>query len=161
MPKSLYEISQDLLDIQYQIEISEGDITPEIQEKLAINAANFKDKALNYTKFIRQLNLESEMLSSEESRLSKLRKAKENLVSNLKLRLLDYMKVSGTEKEDLGLFKLTLANSPAAVTIKGTVPDTFMKVVTEPNKTAIKDYLKEGNAVEWAELTSNKYLKIS
>ena len=46
---NLYQIEQDLLELYTQIEENNGEITPEIEERLKITQENFTNKLENYT----------------------------------------------------------------------------------------------------------------
>lgn len=156
---NIYELTEEFIKIQSLIEDNEGELSEEIEKLLEIHGENFRDKALNYSKFIRQLNLEAELLEKEEKRLYAAKVAKTKLADKLKNNLSEFMKLTNMDKVDLGLFKLSFRKA-SAVNIIDEVPDSFMRIVKSPDKTLIAQAIKDGEAVPFAEILETKHLQI-
>ena len=66
---NIFEIEQDLLSIFDEIEENEGELTPELEEKLAITQENFKNKVESYINLIKIKDGEINTISEEINRL--------------------------------------------------------------------------------------------
>lgn len=86
---SIYNITAELEDIFLELEENGGELTPELEERLAITQDNLKSKLDGYRKAYTVLNLEAESCKKEEQRLAVLRKTKENNAERLKGVMLD------------------------------------------------------------------------
>lgn len=86
---SIYNITTELEDIFLELEENGGELTPELEERLAITQDNLKSKLDGYRKAYTVLNLEAESCKKEEQRLAVLRKTKENNAERLKGVMLD------------------------------------------------------------------------
>lgn len=81
---NIFNISRELEDIFYQIEENGGEITPELEEKLAISEENLRDKLDGYRRVHSKLISDAKTCKEEETRIAKLRKTKENQAERLK-----------------------------------------------------------------------------
>lgn len=81
---NIFNISRELEDIFYQIEENGGEITPELEEKLAITEDKLYDKLDGYRKVYSKLLSDAKTCKEEETRIAKLRKTKENQAERLK-----------------------------------------------------------------------------
>ena len=86
---SIYNITTELEDIFLELEENGSELTPELEERLAITQDNLKEKLNNYRKAYTMLNLDAESCKKEEQRLAVLRKTKENNAERLKGIMLD------------------------------------------------------------------------
>ena len=86
---SIYNITTELEDIFLELEENGGELTPELEERLAITQDNLKSKLDSYRKAYTMFNLEAESCKKEEQRLAVLRKTKENNAERLKGVMLD------------------------------------------------------------------------
>lgn len=80
---NIFEIEQDLLSIFDEIEENEGELTPELEEKLAITQENFKNKVKSYINLIKIKEGELITISSEIDRLKKFGESKAKLITRL------------------------------------------------------------------------------
>lgn len=81
---NIFNISRELEDIFYQIEENGGEITPELEEKLAITEDRLHDKLDGYRRVHSKLMSDAKTCKEEETRIAKLRKTKENQAERLK-----------------------------------------------------------------------------
>ena len=86
---NIFEIEQDLLSIFDEIEENEGELTPELEEKLAITQENFKNKVESYVNLIKIKEGELITISKEIDRLEKLADSKTRLQLKLQKIILD------------------------------------------------------------------------
>lgn len=81
---NIFNISQELEDIFYQIEENGGEITPELEERLAITEDKLYDKLDSYRRVYSKFMSDAKTCKEEETRIAKLRKTKENQAERLK-----------------------------------------------------------------------------
>ena len=86
---NIFNISRELEDIFYQIEENGGEITPELEERLAINEELLHDKLDSYRRVHSKFLADAKICKEEETRIAKLRKTKENQAERLKAVMLD------------------------------------------------------------------------
>lgn len=80
---NIFQISQDILDIFQEIEENDGELTPELEEKLKCSQDDFKTKVENYTKVIKSAEGNIKTIDDEIKRLTALKKSKQNTIDRL------------------------------------------------------------------------------
>ena len=91
MSLSLYQITEQYKQIAESLIESGGEVSPDIEEALKINQQNLQEKAVNYGYIIKQSELECDMIDAEIQRLTKMKKARQNAIEELKARLTSAM----------------------------------------------------------------------
>lgn len=86
---SLFSISNELRKVIEDIEIQDGEITPEQEEDLIIGEANLKEKLEHYRKAILILQYQEQLAADEIKRLQCAKKTKDNIVDRLKTSILN------------------------------------------------------------------------
>ena len=81
---NIYQIQEELLATFDELEANGGEITPELEEKLAITQDEFKDKIKDYAGLIKHLEAGIKECKEEESRIKAFRVRKEKLQDKLK-----------------------------------------------------------------------------
>ena len=81
---NIYQIQQDLLAIFDELEENGGELTEELEQKLAITQEEFKNKVENYTNVIKTLDADMTAIKAEQARLKALYDRKEKVVNKLK-----------------------------------------------------------------------------
>lgn len=94
---SLYDISQDILNIFAVIEENEGEVTEEQLNALEIKQEELQEKLASYKKAIRVWNSDIDACKAEEKRLKDARTVKENRINKLKDRMLNAVLTFGYE----------------------------------------------------------------
>lgn len=94
---SLYQISEDLLNIFANIEENEGEVTEEELLALEIKQEELNEKLSSYKKAIRVWNADIDACKAEEKRLKDARSVKENRINKLKDRMLNAVITFGYE----------------------------------------------------------------
>jgi hypothetical protein len=116
MNKSIYDISEEYLNIVAELEESEGELTPELEERLAINKEDFIAKATAYVHIIRMTESETSFIDTEIERLNDLKAGRLNKIERLKNTLKNAVILfgedgkSGNKKVDLLIAKLWTTN---------------------------------------------------
>lgn len=86
---NIFNISRDLEDIFYQIEENGGEITPELEEQLAIKEEELHAKLDSYRRVHSKMLSDAKTCKEEEIRIAKLRKSKEAQAERLKTTMLE------------------------------------------------------------------------
>ena len=107
---NIFNISRELEDIFFQIEENGGEITPELEERLAITEDKLHDKLDSYRRVYSKFMSDAKTCKEEETRIAKLRKTKENQAERLK----DTMLVAVQQFGALGKSGNRLINLPDA-----------------------------------------------
>jgi hypothetical protein len=159
--KSIYQLTTEALEIASLLE--ENELTPEIEQVLVINQDELKEKALNYAYVIRTFEDDVTSIDNEIKRLRSLKEAKTNSIERLKESISTAMNIYGIEKVESPLLKLSFRKSEAVeITNEEVLPLSFKteKVTYTPNKTKIKEAIKNGETVFGAILQINYNLQI-
>ena len=105
---TLYGITAELNNILAQLEELGGEITPEIEQALAINEEQFVAKAEDYGHAILNLKGMAAAAKAEKERLAGLQKFYENTQKRLTDALSNAMQVFGHEKVENATMRLSL-----------------------------------------------------
>ena len=162
MKKSLYHIETEYLEILSQVDDLNGELTPEILEQMEINANQLQGKSIAYLEFIGTKETLNTRIDDEIKRLQAIKKQNTNLVSKLKERLLDAVKLYGSF--EVGLTKFgTRKSKSVQVDDVNSLPKEFkvIKVTEQADKKAIKTALESGELIEGCEIVENLNLKIN
>lgn len=158
---NLYEITQEALYLSTLLETEE--LTPELEEALIINQNELQAKAVNYAKVIANYQAESDAIDQEIKRLKAMKDSREKKIEWLKESVKKAMLVSGIEKVESPLFKLSVRRSEAVeVDLVEALPNAFQNVknVVTADKVAIKEAIKRGENITGARLVENFNLQI-
>lgn len=116
---NIFQITQDLTELFDQIELQDGELTPELEEQLTIKQDEFRDKLANYNNVIKQLKSDLSGIKVEQDRLKRLQNSKEKLIDKLTSIMTDAIvkfgntSDKGTKYIDFGTEKLMVRNSDA------------------------------------------------
>lgn len=80
---NIFEIQSNIQAIYDELEENGGELTPELEEALAISKEDLNDKVKAYTEVIKQLQYDVKNIQEEKSRLDNLKKTKEKIVERL------------------------------------------------------------------------------
>lgn len=158
---SLYHITSEQLRINELLEESGGELTPEIEEALMLNAENFEIKADGYIESISRYKALAEAADVRIKEMQRIKKTSENIEKRLKERLLQAMMVMEVDKMEIGLRKLSIRNTSAVnISDEARIPAEYIIVETKVDKMKIKDALKSGDVIPGAELVTNQSIQI-
>lgn len=158
---NLYEITQEAQYLAVLLETEE--LTPELEQALIINQNELQAKAVNYAKVITNYQAESDAIDQEIKRLKAMKESREKKIEWLKESVKKAMLVSGIEKVESPLFKLSVRRSEAVeVDLVEALPTAFQNVknVVTADKVAIKEAIKRGENITGARLVENFNLQI-
>lgn len=160
--KSLYQITkaqQELFDFIIE---SEGEITPDVEESLKLNAENFETKARGYIWMIKKLEAENITIVEERNRLERIEKRNNKLIEKLKESMKFALEVFGESKK-VDTFTLSLRKSKSVEILDAEIiPADYRTIKTTEtiNKTEIKKAIESGLTVAGATIKENNNLQI-
>ena len=159
---NLYAINSELALILKEIELNDGEITDTLSGKLEIAEADLMNKSESYISVIKTKESFVSAIDEEIKRLQDLKKKNTNLVSKLKDRLLEAVKIYGDFETGTHKFG-TRKSSSVEVEDVNSLPNEFktIKLTESANKKAIKDALSSGKAVKGCSIVESLNLKIS
>lgn len=159
---SIYQLTTEAKELASLL--SEGEITPEIENALVINQAELQTKALNYAYVVKSFENDVESIESEIKRLQALKTSRNNAIERMKSAVLEAMEVYGIEKIESPTLNLSVRLNPESVDIVNEyqVPEIYRKekVTVSIDKTAIKEAIKSVLEVPGAVLDRKKRLEI-
>jgi len=160
---NLFNIQKEYLRIASELCSNEGELTEELNEALVINQEQLQEKAVNYAYVIKQLGHEVNAVAEEIKRLQDLKKRNEKAIERMETAISNAMQLYGIDKVDSSFIKLSFRKSESVEVINEaqlTEQFTTTKTTVTPNKTAIKEAIKNGEVVEGAVLVTNYNLQI-
>jgi len=121
-----------------------------------------EDKAVGYAKVDKELDKDEKALKDEASRLSARAKSISNNRKILKQNLQEAMETTGKTKIKTNEFTIYIQNNAPSVRLvdESKIPAYLSKTTIVPDKTRIKQLLKEGKDVPGAELSAGSSLRI-
>jgi hypothetical protein len=159
--KSLFNITAEALNLASALE--DGEITPELENSLIINQTELQEKAINYAYVIRTVEIDVSAIDEEIKRLQAIKKGKTNVIDRMKESVVTAMGIYGIEKVSTPTLNLSLRKSESIEIInESQIPDGFktQKITVSPDKTRIKQAIKDGDEVQGAVLSVNYNLQI-
>jgi len=148
--RALYNITQELNSINEELIASSGEITPEMETKLAITQTELSEKAANYGIVILSNESDITAIDAEIKRLEALKAPIESTNKRLKEAISNAMQTYGIEKVDSPLVKLSFRKSVSIEVDEVFLPQKYFRYKAEPDKTLIKEAMKLGEQVDGA-----------
>lgn len=150
MKQSLYNIQSEYLALASALE--QGEVTPEIEQQLAITEQALQTKAVGYAHIIQESEANIKVIKDEIARLQSLLKSEQGKADRLRSAIDNAMKMFGVHEVRTPLVRLSFRKSKAVVADENApIPDEFARVIPEqrkPDLTAIKAAIEEGREVE-------------
>jgi hypothetical protein len=157
--KNLFNIDAELYEVYNEIENNGGEMTPELEATLEITEAERLTKGEGYVYVIKQLRSQSDMIKSEIKRLQEIEKRYQNSADKLANTLLQSVVAHGQIKTALVTISSRKSKS-VSITDESLLQAEYLRIKTEPNKTAIKEALESGQEVQGALIVENYSLNI-
>jgi len=161
MKNTLYDIKQEHLELIQEVEEMEGELTPEMEYKLKINQNELQNKAVAYHSYILSKDSFNMQIDSEIKRLQALKKRNNNVIENLKSRLIGAIQTFGEFTVGTNTFGLRKSERVEIEDVNLLSKEyKTIKVTEQADKIAIKKALKEGKQIENAYIVEQYNLKI-
>ncbi len=154
---TLYELTGQFLDI-YNLELDE-ETKLDTLESIDWNS-DYEEKVENYIKVIKNIESDVEARKAEIKRLTELNKADEKKKDHLKETLSTSMQLTGHERVDTPLFKVSFRKSQAVEVDELVLPESYKVATWKPDKKRLKEDLKNGLEIVGASLVERKNLSI-
>ena len=154
---TLYELTGQFLDI-YNLELDEEtklDTLDSIDWE-----TEYETKVENYIKVMKNIDADVEARKAEIKRLTELNKADEKKKDHLKETLSMSMALTGHERVDTPLFKVSFRKSQAVEVDETVLPEAYKVATWKPDKKRLKENLKNGLEIVGATLVERKNLSI-
>ena len=160
--KTLYQINNDYYDLISQIELAEGELTPELESALEINKAELEVKSIAYVEVIKQRESFNTRIDDEIKRLQALKKQNDNLILRLKNNLLNAVNLFGNFEAGFLKFSTRKSKQVEVNIDPNDLPKEFktVKVTETPDKNAIKKAIEQGQDVTGCRIVENINLQI-
>lgn len=159
MSKPLYQLTSDYRALVERVE--DGEVVDD--ETLSALVGELEHKGLAVVHVLRELELDIERFKTEEQRLAARRRAheanREKLREYVKRTMLDHQ----VTKLKAGTFSITVSEGPEHVVVddETKLPEAFVRVKREPNKSAILEaYKKDGELVAGTHIERSVTLRI-
>lgn len=154
---TLYELTGQFLDI-YNLELDE-ETKLDTLDSIDWNS-DYENKVENYIKVIKNIESDVEARKNEIKRLTELNKADEKKKDHLKETLSTSMTLTGHERVDTPLFKVSFRKSQAVEVDETVLPESYKVATWKPDKKRLKEDLKNGLEIIGASLVERKNLSI-
>lgn len=159
--RALYHIERELNEINETIINSGGELSPELETKLAITQEELTNKATNYGFVIMKNQSEIEVIDAEIKRLSALKKSLDNTNEKLKEAVSFAMQTYGIFEVKTPTLKLSFRESQAVeITDENKLNAKYFSYKPTVDKTAIKSDIKSGLIVDGAVIITKQNLQI-
>lgn len=160
---NLYEIQQDYRQLASDLEHSDGELTPEMEQRLALNTEDWHNKAEAYCCVIAELEHEAVAIKNEEGRLKKLRDQKETTITRLRQKLCEALAERGGYLAT-NLFMLS-NKTTKAVELQvdpQELPALYQrsKLTISADKDALRAALMAGTVINGVKLVTNTHVVI-
>ena len=160
---NIYQITGEYQNLVRILTENEGELTPEIEQALAINKDELQAKGINYGFVIKNIDAEIDIIDSEIKRLQGLKKVRTNAIERLKTTLQSAMELYEIQELKTPIIKINFRKSESTeFSNVADIPEDYITIKMEriPNKVAIKDAIKQGIEVPGAFIQTNYNLQI-
>ena len=159
---TLYKLNEQYQELLDKLTYEEVENEEELLNELTKIVISIEEKAENTAIIIKKLDAEAEMIRKEEKRLADRRKALENNAKSLKSNLEYSMKLQDKKKFKTEHFSFNIQkNAPSVkITDEEKALEHNKRVTESIDKAKLKDDLKNGVALDYAELVQTESLRI-
>jgi len=162
--KTLYDITIEQKLLINEIQEMEGEITPEMEEKLVIAKSEIQQKTIAYLEVIQSKESFNSLIDNEVKRLQGMKKTNNNVIDRLKDNLLIAVKTFGNYTIGTQKFGTRKSSSIQVDPDKvNSLPKEYktIKVTEAPDKKALKDALNRGEEIDGVSILNSLNLKIN
>jgi len=171
---TLFELTAEFRAIEAALFENEGELTPELEEALTVNAQELEQKADNYGAFLQYLQSVSDACANEVKRVQKIKRTADNGAQRMKDNIKSCMECAGIPKIDGTTHKFSLRKSTAMdvdeealihpyageiEALSAKLPE-YLSIEVKVSKTALKEASKVSGGIlpEGAQIVENKSL---
>ncbi len=156
--KTLLNIRKEYTDLITKVEESDGELTPEMEQALAINRQELAEKSLAYVEFLGNLEAQNGRIDEEIKRLQQLKRHNTQMLNFLQKGLVRAVQEFGTIRAGTHTIGLRITEE-CVVEDSSRVPDRFktVKMDIQVDKVAVKKALKDGEHVPGVHIQHNQH----
>jgi hypothetical protein len=159
--RALYHINEELNAINEELMAAQGELTPELENKLVITKQELAEKSVNYALVILNNQADSNAIDAEIKRLKALKDAIDSTTDKLKEAVSNAMLMHDLTEVKSPLVKMSFRKSKSVhITDENELDASFFEYKRTVNKTAIKKAIEGGELVVGAELIEKDNLQI-
>lgn len=149
---SLYELTNEF-EILYELAASDDD-EQAFLDTLEGLKGELESKSGGYVHVINQLAMEAAECSKVIDAFRAKKEIRENHIKRMKEALMNAMDAAGIDKLQAGEYTLKIAKNGGLQPLKidGDVPDSFTKVIVQPDNDLIRKALNDGEVLGFAHL---------
>jgi hypothetical protein len=163
MKLTIYNIEKNYNQLADQLIDNDGELTPELNEQLAITEEQLQNKSVAYSFVIKEMDADVEIIDAEIKRLQAAKKQREKASEYLKERIKHAMDLFQIEEIKTPLVKINFRKSESVeVDDVNSLPMAYktVKVVETADKVAIKAALKDGADIIGCSIATHRNLQI-
>ena len=163
MKLTIYQIEQNYNQLAEELMENGGELTPSLEEALAITEEQLQNKSVAYSFVIKQMDADIDIIDAEIKRLQALKKQREKASEYLKERIKHAMDTFSIEEIKTPLVKINFRKSESVeVDDVNQLPSLYkvVKVTEQADKAAIKAALKDGVDVTGCRIETHRNLQI-
>ena len=160
--KPLYKLNEQYQELLDKLTYEEVENEEELLNELTKIVISIEEKGENYAIIIKKKEAEREMVRNEKKRLADREKSIDNTINYLKSNLEDSMKLQDKKKFKTKHFSFNIQKNAPSVKIKDEEKalERYKRVTESIDKAKLKDDLKNGVALDYAELVQTESLRI-
>ena len=163
MKLTIYQIEQSYNQLAEELIENGGELTPSLEEQLAITEEQLQNKSVAYSFVIKQMDADVDIIDAEIKWLQNLKKHREKASDYLKERIKHAMDTFQIEEIKTPLVKINFRKSETVeVDDVNQLPAAFkvVKVTEQADKAAIKAAIKDGVDVTGCRIETHRNLQI-
>ena len=160
--KPLYKLNEQYQELLDKLTYEEVENEEELLNELTKIVISIEEKGENYAIIIKKKEAEREMVRNEKKRLADREKSIDNTINYLKSNLEDSMKLQDKKKFKTKHFSFNIQKNAPSVKIKDEEKalERYKRVTESIDKAKLKDDLKNGVELDYAELVQTESLRI-
>lgn len=163
MKQSIYQISNEFIELQNQLIEQDGEYSDEQVNALAINETNFENKLVGCSFVMKSFDNNINIIDEEIKRLTQLKKSAVNSKERLKTIISNAMQLFGKDEVKTAIVKLSFRKSESVnVEDVNALPNEYkvVKVTEAADKIKIKEALNNGVEIDGCSISVNYNLQI-
>ena len=163
MKLTIYQIEQSYNQLAEELIENGGELTPSLEEQLAITEEQLQNKSVAYSFVIKQMDADVDIIDAEIKRLQGLKKQREKASEYLKERIKHAMHTFQIDEIKTPLVKINFRKSESVeVDDVNALPSLYkvVKVTEQADKAAIKAAIKDGVEVTGCRIETHRNLQI-
>ena len=160
---NLFQIQQNLIELESRIYENDGEVSPADAILLDIAQSDLESKGRSYGYLIKKIDADVLSIDNEIARLTALKKPRVNLQARLKENISNAMALFGVDKIESPTLKLSFRKSKSVNVADLEALDqkyVTVKVTKSADKKAIKEAIESGEEVKGAYIEENFNLQI-